>query len=123
MVRTDCGARPQVERSGRKAAVLQCFASFDGIAQHYWWVSDPSTAQNARRAVYEVFDPKLDTLRDFLSKQGKGQNARDLEIGVAWLLWLLGFSVANFGGTARTQCPTQKFTLNSNSVRVCVRGA
>ncbi len=85
------------------AAVVQCFASFGEVAQHFYWITDPSTAQNARRAAFQVFDPQLEVLREFLSKQGRGQNSRDLEVGVAWLLWLLGFSVANLGGTAKTQ--------------------
>jgi len=60
--------------------------------------------QNPKRAVYNRFDEKLDILSDFLTKSGaKGRNARDLETGVAWLLWMLGFSVAHLGGTGRTQ--------------------
>lgn len=85
------------------AAVVQCFATVCGVAQHFYWIADPSTSQNPRRAAYQVFDPQLDVLRDFISRQGRGHNARDLEVGVSWLLWLLGFSVANLGGTAKTQ--------------------
>jgi hypothetical protein len=66
-------------------------------------IAPPSTSQNARRTAYQVFDSRLAVLRDFLSREGRGWNARDLEVGVSWLLWLLGFSVANLGGTARTQ--------------------
>src|ERR1700686_3024083 len=33
------------------AAVVHCFVSYRGIAQHYGWLSDPATAQNPRRAV------------------------------------------------------------------------
>lgn len=86
-----------------ETAVVHCFASFNGIAQHFYFLADPSTSQNPRRAVFEVFDPDLSVLSEFLSKQGRGKNARDLEIGVSWLLWMLGFSTANLGGTARTQ--------------------
>ena len=85
------------------AAVVQCFATACGVAQHFYWITDHSTSQNPRRAAYQVFDPELDVLRDFISRQGRGQNARDLEVGFSWLLWLLGFSVANLGGTPRTQ--------------------
>jgi hypothetical protein len=86
------------------AAVLQCFVSYCGIAQHFWWVSDPTAMQNPKRAVYNIFDSNLEILNDFLSKSGgKGRNARDLESGVAWLLWMLGFSVAHLGGTDLTQ--------------------
>lgn len=84
-------------------AVVQCFATVCGVAQHFYWIVDPTTSQNPRRAAYQVFDPQLTVLRDFISRQGRGQPARDLEVGVSWLLWLLGFSVANLGGTAKTQ--------------------
>jgi hypothetical protein len=85
------------------AAVLQCFVSYKGVTQHYGWVSDSATVQNSKRAVYQTFDPGLDVLKDFLTKSGKGRNAREFEVGVAWLLWMLGFSVAHLGGTDRTQ--------------------
>lgn len=86
------------------AAVLHCIATYAGTAQHQGWLSDPSTVQNPQRSVYEAFDDKLEVLRDFLAKsQGKGRDARDLEAGVSWLLWMLGFSVAHLGGTDKTQ--------------------
>ena len=86
------------------AAVLHCVASYSGVAHHQGWLSDPLTVQNPRRSAYEAFDDKLDVLRDFLAKsQGKGRDARDLEAGVSWLLWMLGFSVAHLGGTDKTQ--------------------
>ena len=85
-------------------AVLHCTATYDGYAQHQGWITDPSTVQNPNRAVYEAFDSELTILRDFLeNSQGKGRDARDLEAGVAWLLWMSGFSVAHLGGTAKTQ--------------------
>jgi hypothetical protein len=86
------------------AAVIHCFASYRGTAQHFGWIADPTTMQNPRRAVYNRFDENAEILRDFLTTSGaKGRDARDLETGVAWLLWMLGFSVAHLGGTGRTQ--------------------
>src|SRR5262249_10644049 len=86
------------------AAVLRCFASYCGIMQQFAWLVDPSTVQNPNRAVYNIFDSNLETLNDFLSKSGaRGRYGRDLESGIAWLLWMLGFSVAHLGGTGRTQ--------------------
>jgi len=86
------------------AAVLHCIANYAGVAQHQGWLSDPSIVQNPQRFVYEAFDEKLEVLRDFLAKsQTKGRDARDLEAGVSWLLWMLGFSVAHLGGTSKTQ--------------------
>jgi hypothetical protein len=86
------------------AAVLNCSVSYDGVTQSHWWLGDPTRAQNPRRAVYEAFDPKLETLRNIVGGAlSRGQAARDLEAAVAWLLWMLGFSVAHLGGTPRTR--------------------
>lgn len=86
-----------------RAAVVQAYASYCGIVYHQAWIADPTMAQNPRRASYAAFDRKLANLADFLAKQpGKG-NARDLEAGVGWLLWMLGFSVANLGQTPKLQ--------------------
>jgi hypothetical protein len=87
-----------------QGAVLHCIATYAEKAQHFGWISDPSTVQNPRRTIYEAFDPGLVTLKDILARsQGRGLDARDLEAGVAWLWWMLGFSVAHLGGTRRTQ--------------------
>src|SRR5262245_23909346 len=86
------------------AAVLNCSVSYDGVTQSHWWLADPTQAQNPRRAVYEAFDPKLETLRNIVgAAQSRGQAARDLEAAAAWLLWMLGFSVAHLRGTPRTR--------------------
>lgn len=88
-------------------AVLQCFATYRGFAQHQGWIADPATAQNPRRAALEEFDDKLAVLRDFLFEaQKQRKDARDFEIGVAWLMWMLGFSVAHAGATSRTSDAT-----------------
>lgn len=85
------------------AAVVQAYASYCGTVIHQGWIADPTMAQNPRRASYEAFDPKLVGLADLLAKPpGKG-NARDLESGVAWLLWMLGFSVAHLGQMPKLQ--------------------
>lgn len=87
-----------------QGAVLHCTAIYDDYAHHQGWINDPATVQNPFRAVYEAFDEGMTILRDFLeNSQGRGRNARDLEAGIAWLLWMLGFSAAHLGGTARTQ--------------------
>jgi hypothetical protein len=86
------------------ASVLNCTVSYDGIAQSHWWISDPTRAQNARRAVYEVFDPKLQNLQAIIANaQARGQDARNLEAAVAWLLWMLGFSAAHLGAMPKSQ--------------------
>jgi hypothetical protein len=96
------------------AAVLHCIVSYAGTAQHQGWLSDPSIVQNPQRSVYEAFDGTLEVLRDFLSKSsGKGRDARDLEAGVSWLLWMLGFSVAHLGGTDKTQNAPDLIALTS----------
>ena len=84
-------------------AVLHCVASYNGFAQHQGWVADPTNFQNPRRVSLESFDEKLELLRDYLfEEQKQRKNARDFESGVASLMWMLGFSVAQAGGGSRT---------------------
>jgi hypothetical protein len=85
------------------AAVLHCVVSYKGIAQSHFWVADPTTAPNAKRVVYEITDNQLEILNDMLTKSQSRGAARELETGVAWVLWMLGFSVAHLGSTPRTQ--------------------
>jgi hypothetical protein len=102
--------------SGR---AVQSIAVFKGVAFHYWWVLDPLQIPNTRKAVYEVIDPDVAILRDFMTASGSKGSARDLESAVAWLLWMLGFSVAQLGTNTRTQdavdilavTPTGNFAL------------
>jgi hypothetical protein len=94
----------RVEVEVPPAAVLHCVVSYRGIAQQHYWVADPTTAPNARRVVYELADNRLEILNDLLTRPpSRGRDARELETGVAWLLWMLGFSVAHLGSTPRTQ--------------------
>lgn len=84
-------------------AVVQCFALYSGQAHHKGWIADPSLSQNPRRAIFEEFDQGQAVLKDFLfENQRTRKEARDFEVGVAWLLWMLGFSVAHAGATPRT---------------------
>jgi hypothetical protein len=86
------------------AAVVHCFANYRGVTQVHWWVADPTTAQNPRRTIYESFDGELAVIREFLARSNaRGRDARDLEVAIAWLFWMLGFSVVHLGATSRTQ--------------------
>lgn len=96
--------RGSVEIDIPEAAVLHCISSYNGMAQHFFWLSDPTTVLNSRRAAYEVFDNKLTVLREIIDRTpGRGHNARELESAVAWILWMLGFSVVHFGNTRRME--------------------
>ncbi|QPC87923.1 hypothetical protein GA830_15085 [Mesorhizobium sp. NBSH29] len=85
------------------AAVVQAYASYAGTVLHQAWINDPTTGQSPRRAAYAAFDHELAILRDLLSKPPGRGNARELEAGVSWLLWMLGFSPAHLGNTTRLQ--------------------
>lgn len=86
------------------AAILHCYSIYNGVAQTHWYITDPSTSQNARRAIYESFDTGFTVLNEFLNRpNAKGRDARDLETAIAWLFWIHGFSAAHVGSTARTQ--------------------
>ena len=85
------------------AAVINCTASYDGIAQSHLWVGDPEKTQNPRRTVYETFDPKLNNLKAAITNASvRGQDARQLEPAVAALVWMLGYSVVHLGGIPKT---------------------
>ncbi|MGQ3301201.1 hypothetical protein [Reyranella sp.] len=85
-------------------AVIQCLATINGHAHHQFWVANPRTLQNAKHAAFREYDQDLHTLRDYLFGSGKrGQEARDLEFGVSWLLWMFGFLPATFGPNKRLE--------------------
>ena len=84
-------------------AVVDCVANYAGVAQNHFWIADPKTAQNPFRSVHNAFDNNLEVLRELIDRsQRKGADARDLEMAVSWLLWLLGFSATRIGGTGKT---------------------
>jgi hypothetical protein len=85
-----------------KAGIVHAFALHDGIAYHHYYFGDPASFQNARRAAYEAFDPKLEAFHDILAKtQGSKPEARDFEAAMPWLFWMLGFAPAYVGGPRR----------------------
>lgn len=85
-----------------EGALIQCYAKYAGRVQHSWWVAAPGVYPNSRRTMHELFDSSFDILKEFLAGEGKGKS-RDFEVGVSWLLWLLGFNVAHLGAIPRTQ--------------------
>jgi len=100
----DISQRGEFEIEVPAGSVLHCFATFAGETQHHAWVIDPSTVQNPLRAAHQTFDTNLQALQEILTNQGgKGQNARELETAVGWVLWMLGFAVTHLGGTKRTE--------------------
>lgn len=98
---TELGQRGSAVIKVPPAAVLHCYARYNGVTHQHRWFNDPTVAQNPRRATYERFDPDLELLRDMCVPKDK--YARDLESAVAWILWMLGFSVLHLGMTKRLQ--------------------
>lgn len=77
-------------------AAVQCFASYEGVAQFQGWIGDPKSVPNLKRVVYDEIDSDLEVLKDFLFEEKKPRKeSRDFEQGVAWLFWLLGFSIVH----------------------------
>lgn len=107
-------------------AVIQCFASYAGDAQHQYWIGDPNIYQNPRRTAVECFDNKLEILRDYLFEEGKTRGqARDFEHGVAGLIWMLGCAPYQTGATKRAaNAPDIVFQTPSNHLIVleCTTG-
>ncbi len=94
--------RGEVEFSVPRASVLHAFVSYNGQTQQHYWISDPDTFQNPRRAAYEASDPGMEILKDIIAKaEGKGPNADNFEAGVSWLFWMLGFSPALLSASSR----------------------
>lgn len=86
-----------------KAAITQVYASYAGTVLHQAWVADPTNSQNALRAAYTAFDQETTILSELVSKPPGRGNARELEAGVSWLLWMLGFRPAHLGNTNQLQ--------------------
>jgi hypothetical protein len=83
-------------------ALVQCFANYKGLTQHQYWVVDPRTTQNHRRAIYETFDSSQVVLEGFLLRSAQSGNpAGDFEAAVAWWLWMVGFNVMHLGHNAK----------------------
>src|SRR5262249_30091499 len=97
---TDDGERQfgRISLTVPAAAVLNCVATYKGLAQAHYWITDPANSHNPRRAAYEAFEPKLEGPRAaFDNASQRGQDARQLEPAFAMLLWLLGFNVVHLG--------------------------
>jgi hypothetical protein len=76
-----------------RASIVHAFAIYNGLAQHHYYLADPASLQNARRAVYEAVDPALENLKDVLERaRGTRPPSRDFETVISWLFWMLGFS-------------------------------
>lgn len=73
--------------------VVQCFATYDGRAEHQAWVIDKKHPQNPRRAIYVMQDEGLERLERWLTpKPGqKGPKQHEFEFAVQVLGWVLGF--------------------------------
>lgn len=83
-------------------SAVDCIANFGGIAQSHYWIINPAYASNPLRIVHGIFDNNLKTLRELVGGATEGSKARDLEIAVSWLFWMLGFSVTPIGGHKKT---------------------
>jgi hypothetical protein len=80
--------------SQKAGDVVQCFATYDGRAQHQAWGIDKKKPQNPRRAIYVMDDERLERLEAWLApKPGqKGPKQHEFEFAVQALGWMLGFS-------------------------------
>jgi hypothetical protein len=86
-----------------QGAALHCVVSYAGHAQQQGWIADPNNSQNSRRVLLEEFHNGLGILESYLfDEQRQGKDARDFEFGIAWLIWMLGFSASQVGGRKNT---------------------
>jgi hypothetical protein len=83
-------------------ALIQVFLSYNGISLHQWWIADQKRLLNPRHAIHKVSDQSMELLRGMLFKP-EGDKARVFENAISTLLFLLGFSVANYGRIPKLQ--------------------
>lgn len=75
---------------------VQCYARYGGRAQHQYWVLDPSTSQNPRRAIWEISDSKVERLTKWLHGESEKKRQSDFERAIAVTGWMRGFSPQYF---------------------------
>jgi len=80
--------------------LIQAFVSYDNVALHSWYVTDPQKQMNYRYSIHSLFDKNLDTLKGLLFEEKERKN---FEYGVALLLNILGFSVTHHGKIPKLQ--------------------
>lgn len=85
-----------------EASVLQAFLSYDQIALHQWWVTDPQKNLNPWQAIHQIFDQDLALLKKMLFEPDVAKPYA-FEGAVSTILTLLGFSVANYGRIPKLQ--------------------
>lgn len=85
----------EVEIDVKHGAIMNAFVSYNGVAQHEFWFSDPSVSPNSRRSVFQTVDKELKDLSRLLT--GEVKKSRDFENAIAWLAWILGFNSAHIG--------------------------
>jgi hypothetical protein len=82
--------------------VLQAFLSYDNIALHQWWITDPKQHLNPWQVIHQIFDQDLELLKKMLLKPDTDKPFA-FESAVSTLLTLVGFSVANYGRIPKLQ--------------------
>ncbi len=83
-------------------AVAQLFLSYEEVAFHQWWITDPDKHLNPRHAIHQLFDRDLKILSELLFPT-EADKATDFEFAVSSLLNLLGFTVTNYGRIKKLQ--------------------
>jgi hypothetical protein len=84
-------------------ASIHCVATYASHAQHQYWIADLNNLPNSRRVLLEECDTDLSVLKDYLFNEKKQRKeSRDFEIGVAQLMWMLGYSASQPGASPRT---------------------
>ncbi len=77
-----------------RGAVVNCFASYDSVAQHSCWFTDPNLIPNPRLQVLTANDAALEALKATLTNDGtpRGQVAKQFETAVAAVVWAYGLA-------------------------------
>lgn len=83
------------------AAYVQLFVSVKGDLMHQLWSTNLKKSLNLFSAVYRHIDNDLAVLKKLLFEPGN--KSRDFELGITYLLELLGFHALHFGGLKRLE--------------------
>jgi hypothetical protein len=81
------------------ANAIQCFANYNSINYGSTWLIDKSISINTRHIAFLTFDRDLNKLKkELFPDEGIKERAREFEMAVCWLFWILGFNPVQLDG-------------------------
>jgi hypothetical protein len=85
-----------------KSSIVQAFLSYSDVFFHQWWISDPKKQLNPRHIIHQTFDEDMELLKKMILRPD-GDKSQNFENVISTLLYMLGFSVSNYGRIPKLQ--------------------